>query len=172
MEVAINLSLPLLTFASAVFVGLRLFCKDMSRPPPSGDDWAMGVAWVFLFISVILGMWATSKGYGQHLAELKAGPREAVHFLAASEAFSVASIALSKISFGWTLLKTLKRTAQGRFLVWLISGLLISVTSVTLGSATFLWIVIWKGDSGVIAIAKITQMRCSVIEKDITCSHT
>ncbi|KAL2136878.1 hypothetical protein VTI74DRAFT_604 [Chaetomium olivicolor] len=227
MDIAIILSLSLLVTASALFVGLRFFCKDTYRPPLSGDDWVMAAAWLLLLISAMLGLLATSKGYSQHLADLKADPRDAVHFLAASEAFAIISIAVSKASFAWTLVKSVNFTSQGRWLKWIIWGLLASIIAVTISAAIFLWVIIWDGRlvqlcitkskkwdfvmvaagwsaltdfafailpwftiwnlrmptaeknflgvcmslgalSGIIAIVKITQMRCKFIAKDLT----
>ena len=96
---------------------------------------------MFLLTSLILIMVAAGQGYGQHLADLRSNPAEAVKLVGAAEFFAVSASAIAKTSIAMTLLKVLKLRWQRRVTWWLAA----SVNLIIWGFAIFLWVIISRG---------------------------
>ncbi|KAK4038345.1 hypothetical protein C8A01DRAFT_37732 [Parachaetomium inaequale] len=130
-----------LMILSTLTIGLRIFVKHRRGRPIRKDDYTLAAAWVFLLTSLIFIMVAASQGYGQHLADLKSDPTEAVKLVGAAEFFAVSAGAIAKTSVAMTLLKVLKLRWQRSVTWWLAA----SVNIVIWGFAIFLWVIISQG---------------------------
>ncbi|KAK4152730.1 hypothetical protein C8A00DRAFT_34580 [Chaetomidium leptoderma] len=83
---------------------------------------------------------AATRGYGQHLADLKSDPTEAIRLVAPSMFFAVSAGAIGKISVAMTLLHVLTVRWQ-RMLTWCF---IVTASIVIGGSAIFVWVAVWK----------------------------
>jgi hypothetical protein len=158
---SVRWALPVLTIISAPVVLLRLFCKKMRGNPIRQDDYTLVAAWVreprwrnlgsdegshliikqfFLLAACILAVVATTRGYGQHLADLRSDPAGAVRLVAPSVFLSVTAAALGKTSIAMTLLQIIRERHQ-RLVVWFF---VVSANTVIWGFAIFLWVIIWE----------------------------
>jgi hypothetical protein len=157
---SVRWALPELTILSALVVSLRLFCKKTRGIPVRQEDYTLVAAWVseprwrklgsdegshliikqfFLLAACILAVVATTRGYGQHLADFRSDPTGAVRLVAPSVFLSVTAGALGKTSIAMTLFHILRERRQ-RLLVWFF---VVSANTAIWGFGIFLWIIIW-----------------------------
>ncbi|KAK0639086.1 hypothetical protein B0T16DRAFT_462788 [Cercophora newfieldiana] len=113
---------------STIFLALRMYCKVKRSRQPWYDDYVLIAAWLFQTADIILITVNVSLGVGQHISNLD---RSTLHTLErngnVSGTLSITAAALSKTSFGITLLRL-----TSRYMKWSIWFLLVTM-NVALG---------------------------------------
>ncbi|SPQ24403.1 eb5d3017-3451-4623-94b3-2364b51c45a7 [Thermothielavioides terrestris] len=98
-------ALSVLTFFTAIFVGLHIYGKWKHDRPIAKDGYCLVAAEVFLVTSLILVAVAVRFGYGQRVEDLKYHPIEAIRLVAVSQFFTCGAAALAKTSITFPALK-------------------------------------------------------------------
>ncbi|KAK0628292.1 hypothetical protein B0T17DRAFT_149524 [Bombardia bombarda] len=126
----------LLVIFSAVFLGLRVYCKLARRRSLWWDDAFAIAAWIFLTTSVVFITICMMLGFGLHIHQI---PKENFAPMGIMSNivgfFSILGVALSKTSFAATLLRLTDGWTK-RF-VWFI---LITANTSHFFSALFIWV--------------------------------
>jgi hypothetical protein len=134
----LNTTIWLLIGFSALFLGLRLYCKFLRHRGLWWDDYILIGAWICITVESALLTYATTLGYGLHYYDLPydfalASKTTLVINIAGS--FSLTAATWSKTSFAFTML----RLTEG-WMKWLIWYIIVS-TNVAMGlSALFIWV--------------------------------
>ncbi|KAK4128873.1 hypothetical protein N657DRAFT_560674 [Parathielavia appendiculata] len=126
----------LLIGLSAVFLGLRVFCKFRTHRALWWDDHVLIVSWVFQLIAVCFTTASVRLGLGRHIYAVDPANLAPLGLNSnVSSTFAVLAAVLSKTSFALTLL----RITEGytKIAIWVIIAIMNSAMWLT---ALFVWI--------------------------------
>ncbi|KAL2270537.1 hypothetical protein VTJ83DRAFT_2721 [Remersonia thermophila] len=129
------ISMAVLTFVSAVFMGLRFWCKRMINTKLGLDDAVLFLGFTLHFIFEVISIYMLKLGLGRHMVEIDMMTElpKLLYWLPIAQWFAIVSIAVSKSSFAITLLRLVTATWQKAalwFLLLTINGAMGSISIV------------------------------------------
>ncbi|KAK6821221.1 hypothetical protein PG987_015621 [Apiospora arundinis] len=134
MSTAMTVTMIVCGVITLLFMGARFAAKKMVNSKLAMDDYVLAASWVIFAVFVVLSIYTTTLGLGQHLDasfDMTKLPK-LLFWLPVGQFFAVWAVAVSKSSFIITLLRLVETKWQKAALWFMLVTILLSMGSISI----------------------------------------
>ncbi|KAK6823596.1 hypothetical protein PG995_006455 [Apiospora arundinis] len=134
MSTAMTVTMVVCGLVTLLFVGARFVAKTQVNSKLAMDDYVLGTSWGIFVIFIVLSIYTTTFGLGQHLDasfDMTKLPK-LLFWLPVGQFFAVWAVAVSKSSFIITLLRLVEVTWHKWALWFMMITILLSMGSISI----------------------------------------